>query len=295
MAFGSLIFRLFFLILNAWGGDSALPGPLAPPANPSAGNAFISPDGRLRWVEGDSFVTVAEDAERPERKVKLPPIASRASKRRVLFAERSSRFCLLEEGDSELGLHLGTRRGHEKAKALLVASKLHLLESNGRILWSRRLPEKAIVGRAADARSLLIANDGTLALLLQDVDPYGKDRPMLLVISPKGRDLLSLDSTAWSRIEEFKLSLDGSALAIRGFGWVPEDEDWSKALGYYPLRSGKARVHPVPRASEGGSLLGFNAEGWVCCVREDGKSFAFGPLGPRKAVEERERLLRFRN
>ncbi|MEK7744626.1 MAG: hypothetical protein AAB578_09600, partial [Elusimicrobiota bacterium] len=82
---------------------------------------------------------------------------------------------------------------------------------------------------------------------------------------------------------------------IRGFGWVPEDEDWSKALGYYPLRSGKARVHPVPRASEGGSLLGFNAEGWVCCVREDGKSFAFGPLGPRKAVEERERLLRFRN
>ncbi|MEK9144775.1 MAG: hypothetical protein AAB339_04100 [Elusimicrobiota bacterium] len=282
--------------MNAWGGDSALPGPLAPPANPSAGNAFLSPDGRLRWMEGDSFVTVAEDEERPERKVKLPPIASRASKRRVLFAERSSRFCLLEEGDSELGLHLGTRRGHEKAKALVVASKLHLIDSNGRILWSRRLPEKAIVGRAADARSLLIANDGTLALLLQDVDPYGKARPMLLAISPKGRDLLSLDSTAWSRIEEFKLSLDGSALAVRGFGFVPEDENWSKAFGYYPLRSGKARVHPVHKASGGGgSLLGFDAEGWVCCVREDGKSYAFGPLGPRKAVEERERLLRFRN
>ncbi|MEK7657293.1 MAG: hypothetical protein AAB412_06015, partial [Elusimicrobiota bacterium] len=65
MAFESLVFGLSFLILNAWGGDSTLPGPLAPPPNPSAGTALISPAGRLRWVAGASFVPVAAAAERP--------------------------------------------------------------------------------------------------------------------------------------------------------------------------------------------------------------------------------------
>lgn len=295
MAPAGFLLPLLFLLSPAWAGDPPHPAPPSTLPIPTAGNVLVSPDGRLRWVEGESFVSVAADSERPERKVALPPMGDREAKRRVLFAERSSRFCLLEENDSELGLHLGTRRGQEKAKALVVSSKLHLIESNGRILWSRRLPEKAIVGKAADARSLRIANNGTLAILLQDVDPYGKDRPMLLVIGPKGRDLLSLDSAAWSHIDDFALSPDGAALAVRGFGLVPEEEDWSKALGYYPLRSGKTRVHPVPKAEDGGLPLGFDAEGWVCCAREEGRSYAFGPLGPRKALDEREILRRFHN
>ena len=118
---------------------------------------------------------------------------------------------------------------------------------------------------------------------------------MLLVISPRGRDLLSLDSTAWSRIDEFALSPDGAALAVRGFGLVPEEEDWSKALGYYPLRSGKTRIHPIPKAEDGDSLLGFDAEGWACCVREEGARYAFNRLGTRAALNDREILRRFPN
>ncbi|MBI5242859.1 MAG: hypothetical protein HY922_04135 [Elusimicrobia bacterium] len=289
-----MIIELIFLAalspLSAEEPDSAR---LRGQSAPAPADFLVSPDGRLRWVAGDNYVLVRPGPGKKERRIRLPPPDGKISKRRVLFADRGPRFCLIDEEDQEFGLHLEARRGQESAKALLLASTVRLLDSNGMLLWKRRMPDKAIVGKAGDARALSIGNDGTVAILLQDVDPYAKARPYLYVFDARGRELKSLDYTQWTKIDEFALSADGGALAIRGFGHVPEEEKWSKAFGYYPVRSKKGVIIPMPELDEGRHLRGFDPALWACCAKEGGRLFAIGPAGDKTALSPEEADRRF--
>lgn len=260
---------------------------------PTPGSVLLSPDGRFRWVEGEDAVFVRTE-DGPERRVRLPAPLESAARRRVLFAAGARHFCVLEEKDSDFGLHVDVRKGAKKAKALLLSSTLRLIDERGRPLWARPLPEKAIVGKASEARILALAGDGTTAILLQDVDPYNKVRPLLMVFDARGRELRALDYAQWTRIDEFALSADGRALAVRGFGLVPEDGDWSKAVGVYPLAGkGKPRVIGVPKAEESRELRGFDKDLWTCCVKEGGKLSALGPAGEKTLLEPAEADRRF--
>lgn len=260
---------------------------------PTPADFLVSPDGRFRWVAGEDYVQIRPAPGKKERRIKLPAPEGKISRRRVLFAERGPRFCVIDEEDQEFGLHLDARRGPESAKALLLASTVRLLDSNGALLWRRRMPDKAIVGKAGEARALSIGNDGTVAILLQDVDPYAKARPYLYVFDARGRELLGLDYTQWTKIEEFALSSDGGALALRGFGHVPEEERWSKAFGYYPTRSKKGVVIPTPDIEEGRHLRGFDSARWACCAKEGGELFAIGPSGEKRRIPPEEADRRF--
>ncbi|MFA6029979.1 MAG: hypothetical protein WC969_09010 [Elusimicrobiota bacterium] len=260
---------------------------------PTPGSVLLAPDGRFRWVEGEDAVFVRTD-DGSERRVRLPSPLEKAARRRVLFAAGARHFCVLEEKDSDFGLHVNARKGAKNAKALLLSSTLRLIDERGRPLWARPLPEKAIVGKASEARILALAGDGTTAILLQDIDPYNKVRPLLMVFDARGRELRALDYAQWTRVDEFALSADGRALAVRGFGLVPEDADWSKAVGVYPLNGrAKPRIAAAPKAEESRELRGFDKDLWVCCVKEGGTLSALGPAGEKTPVDPAEADRRF--
>ena len=296
-----LLFASAQFLLFAGLGPLAAQGPSTAPASvrltafpaPTPGNFSVSPDGRFRWIEGDDHVFVRESPEKPERRVSLPRAARAVGQRTLLFAERGPRFCILDEENQEFGLHLDSRRGAETAKALLLASTLRLMDSDGHVLWTRRMPDKAIVGKAGAARRLSIANDGTVAVLLQDVDPYAKARPYLYVFDSRGRDLKSLDYTQWTKIDEFALAHDGSALAVRGFGNIPKEEGFAKAFGYYPLSAKKGFLFAAPGMEGGLQLRGFDSALWACCFKEGGQLWAVSPAGAKQAVPAGEADQRF--
>lgn len=273
------------------GGAKAAPLKALPA--PTPGEFALSPDGRFRWIAGEKHINVRPAPGKPERKVPLPPLEKSTLRRKMLFAERGPLFLIIDEEDQEVGLHLKTRRGAKNAKALLLASTLRLTDSDGRVLWSKRMQDKAIVGKSGEARSLTVANDGTVAVLLQDVDPYAKARPFIHVFDPKGRELKSLDYTKWTRVDELLLSPDGKALMVRGFGLVPEDGEWSKAFGYYPTRSDKEFLIPAPKSPDARQLRGFDSMLWACCIQEDGQLAAITPSGARQAMTEEDARKRF--
>jgi len=296
-----LIFASAQLLIFAAFGPLVAQGASTAPASvhltalpaPSPGNFSVSPDGRFRWIEGEDHVYVRESVDKPEHRVPLPRAERGVTKRTLIFAGTGPRFCILDEENREFGLHLDSRRGPEVAKALLLASTLRLLDSDGHVLWARRMPDKAIVGNAGAARGISIANDGTVAVLLQDVDPYAKARPYLYVFDVRGRDVKSLDYTQWTRIDEFALAFDGSALAVRGFGNIPQDEGFAKAFGYYPLRAKKGFLFAASGMEEGRQLRGFDSALWACCFKENGRLWAVGPTGSKEALRDAEADQRF--
>lgn len=253
--------------------------PLAYPPPPAAENRAASGDarvmrtesGELRWTPGAAEVEVrARDGRvlhriplaRPDRKPRAPDVTLRA-----LLPPHGRHFLVVEEYRKDVGLHLATRKGAKKAKATVVKSVLRLVDESSRVLWERATEDKTAVGEETDPQHLQIAPDGTVALLLQDVDPYAKNRPILKVVDPRGREALRLDYTAWTRVDEFALSPDGRSLVVHGFGLVPEDGEMSRAVGFYRLGKGPRWIKGLPRdPAPRLKLAAVDANGWTCCV-----------------------------
>jgi hypothetical protein len=247
---------------------------------PAPDNVRVSGDGAFRWSEGERTVVFRDPRSGRERRVRLP-VSPGIKRFQVIFAERGRHFCVLEELDQEVGLHLGVRRGAKKAKTLVLAARLRLVDKDGASLWIKDMPEGYAVGAASEARSIKIAENGALAILLQDVDPYGKASPVLTVISPRGTTLLRLDYASWTKIDEFALSPGGRRLAVRGYGSIPEEERWDKAAAVYVLDGKKPapRVLPLPEAGAQRDLRSVGDDGWACCARLGGAWTAFDPEG----------------
>lgn len=256
--------------------------------------AAVSPDGRLRWEEGDSFITVNRPAgfSARGRHISLPSLPKDA-RRSVVFARRGDVFAVLDEESAAVGLHLESPRGSRAARAFVTGAVLRLMDLRGRTLWTKQLPDTYAVGGEGDVQPLSIAPDGTAAILLQDVDPYTKAQPLLLAFDPKGRELLRLDYTLWSRVDELLLSDDGRWLAVRGIGRVPADETWSSALGSYGLESGERGVYATPAASGVKSLRAIDKDGAACCIQEGRALVAVGHDGSRQKLEPGEAAARF--
>ncbi|MBI3300126.1 MAG: hypothetical protein HYZ75_18320 [Elusimicrobia bacterium] len=269
---------------------------LAPATARAAGG--MSADGRLSWDPGDAAVTINKRSGFSARgqKIALPALAKDA-KRRVVFPIRGDRFAVLDAADDAVGLHQNSPRGARGALAVVTGATLRLLNLRGRVLWTKRLPETHTVGGEAGVEPLTVGADGSSALLLQDVDPYSKAKPFILVLDPKGKDVLRLDYTSWSRVDEMLLSDDGKWLIVRGIGRIPADDAWGTALGHYRLEDGDAAVFPTPKASGAKSLRAVDAKGWACCLLE-GKILSavdhdggrdpvpFGELGKRFGVKQ---------
>src|SRR5687767_4532912 len=129
--------RLLPLLLLLVSPSRALEG--KPP--PTPGSVVSSGDGSFRWNEGERKLVVHDPRSGRDRLVRLP--LSQGIKRwRVLFADRGRYFCLVEEKDEEIGLHLAARRGPKGAKALVVAARLRLVDQDGASLWVKDMPEK---------------------------------------------------------------------------------------------------------------------------------------------------------
>ncbi|MBI4425396.1 MAG: hypothetical protein HY554_16825 [Elusimicrobia bacterium] len=266
---------------------------IQPPPPPAAQDPVASGEtmimrtktGELRWAPGDSHVSVfgADGARRhriplarPDRKRRPSPQTSL----RALLPSRGGHFLVVEETRSDVGLHLHERLGTRKPKATVVRSVLRLVEESSRIVWERPTEDKTLVGDRADAQHLQIAPNGAVALLLQDVDPYSHNRPLLTVIDPRGREALRLDYTAWARVDEFALSADGRALAVHGFGIVPDEGEIARAVGYYKPGKGPLWIKRLPRdPSPALHLETVDAEGWACCVRSAEGWAAYDPAG----------------
>ncbi|MFA5139549.1 MAG: hypothetical protein WC728_09990 [Elusimicrobiota bacterium] len=268
--------------------------PPLPPSGIKSGSGRAvhdSPDGLFRWTEGENLVSVFRSGrDAAPQKIRLPPGPDPGGRRRLLFSLRAPFFGVLDEFLSEVGLHIDARQAPSPAKATVIRSSLKLLDKDGRILWGRRLPDKHAVGSPSGASGLRVAQNGTVAILLQDTDPYATARPLLLVIDRKGTDKLRLDYTSFRRIEELALSSDGAFLAVRGYGLIPERETWSDALAIYRLGTRKSSVRALPRSSEEHHLRLVGPDGWACCVKQ-GESFSsFRPDGSTEHLT-REKML----
>ncbi|MFC1678670.1 hypothetical protein ACFL2T_00420 [Elusimicrobiota bacterium] len=251
----------------------------------------VSPDRRFTWSEKDDFVTAVtfdRKGRRKEDRLRLPPLSKKGMRRRLLFAERGEFFCVLDEATREVGLHLDKPRGSSEAKTTVIASSLRLMDGRGKLRWTRRMRANHIVGSRDGSRALRLSPSGTLAMLLQDPDPYTRTRPLLLVIDADGTELLRLDYTSWTRIDDFALSDAGDALAVRGFGSIPDEETWGKAFAYYLTRDDARWVHRARRASGEGLPLHIAQDGWACCIKRGRSLLAFGPEGRTKRVDADE-------
>jgi hypothetical protein len=206
----------------------------------------VSPDGSIRWTRGASEYAFTTRKGKEKRR-RLPAVPKGEGwSRRLLFSEKGNFFCVLDEKNEELGLHLGGRRGPAAAKLAVSASILTLVRTGGRALWKKRLRDRHFGGpKTKDDLPLQIAEDGTLAVLLQDGDPYAKSRPVVLVVDPRGKKKLELGYTVWSRVDELALSEDGKELSVRGLGRIPDREDWGRAVGNYRLDSDRSWVNAV--------------------------------------------------
>ncbi|HVE11818.1 MAG TPA: hypothetical protein VNI01_00365 [Elusimicrobiota bacterium] len=264
---------------------------LARPVSPTPGEVHSSPDGRFRWVEGDSRVQTLDPSRAP-RSIRLPALPSGHS-RRVLFADSGRFFCVVDSEDQEIGLHLGLNKGARDAKALVLRSTIRLMDDSGTVLWSKDTPDAHAVGGAKDARAVRIANNGTLAILLHDVDPYSKERPLLWVLRPSGREALRLDYQSWSRVDEFALSPDGAFLGVRGYGQIPEQESWARAVAVYHVGSGKGWVVPDPSSGPPGFFRQVDAAGWACCLRSSSGFLTFDASGKEQPISKADMWRRF--
>ena len=276
---------------------SAADQPPLPPSGisaPPTGKAHASPDGVFRWVEGEGVVTrfLGPGQTRPAR-LRLPTGPDEGGLRRVLFASGGPYFCVSDEYRSEIGLHLQAVRGQRKARAVIVRSVLKLMDKDGRMLWSRKMPDKNVIGEPGGTQTLRVSRDGTLAILLQDVDPHANPRPILRVLDRKGRERLQLDYTSFKRIDEFVLSQDGSMLVVRGWGMIPDLESWGKMLGFYRTDSRMHWLLPVPKASDQRRLRAVDGSGTACCIDEAGSLVAVSPSGKREALDPERMAERF--
>lgn len=251
--------------------------------------AVRSPDGRLSWNEGDAAVTVLKRGGFSARgsKVPLPPLP-KGAKRRVVFAPEGGRFAVLDQVFDAVGLHELSPRGPRGAAAVVAEATLRLMDARGRVLWTKRMPETYSVGSAPGSDPLVVGGDGTAAVLMGDADPYTKEKPLVLVMDPKGREVLRLDYTAWSRVDEMRLSQDGAWLALRGIGRLPERDAWGSALGRYRLADGERLVVAASAASGARSLRGFDAAGRLCCLVERKELAVYGPDGARSTLSPEE-------
>lgn len=260
----------------------------------AAARAAVSPDGRLSWEPGDDHV----DMRRPSgfrsrgREVPLPAL-EKGARRSVVFAPSGDSFAVLDQATAAVGLHQDSPRGSRAAQAFVAGATLRMVAVNGRVLWTKKMPETHAVGGEGAAQPLALGGDGSAALLLQDVDPYTKARPLVIVFDAKGRERLRLDYTAWSRVDEMLLSGDGAWLALRGIGRVPDQEAWGAALGHYRLSDGDRLVVSAAAASGGSSLLAFSDDGTVCCLREGKSLVAVGHDGARQTLTREEAARRF--
>lgn len=257
------------------------------------GGAVRSPDGRLRWEEGDPAVTVVKRGGFAARgqHVTLPSL-EKGARRRVVFAPSGDLFAVLDQVSDAVGLHGDSPRGPRGAQALVTGAVLRLMNLRGRVLWTRRLPETYSVGADGGSGPLALGSDGTSALLMQDADPYTKAKPFVVVHDPKGREVLRLDYTVWSRVDEMLISPDGRWLAVRGIGRDAERDAWGAALGRYRLEDGDRRVIPASAATGSRTLRGFDRDGRVCCLSERRELAAYAHDGTRSVVtpEEAEEL-----
>lgn len=239
-------------------------------------------DGRLRWEEGDSAVTLIKRGGFSSRgqRVALPPL-EKGARRRVVFAASGDKFAVLDQVSDSVSLHGDSPRGTRAAQALVTGALLRLMDLRGRVLWGKRLPETYAVGSSGGSAPLVLGSDGTAAVLMQDADPYTKEKPLVMVLDPKGREVLRLDYTAWSRIDDMALASDGRWLALRGIGRLPESDSWGSALGHYALEDGGRTLIPAGAASGVRSLRGFDRDGRVCCLVERKELAAYAHDGTR--------------
>lgn len=251
--------------------------------------AVRSPDGRLRWEEGDPAVTVVKRGGFSDRgqSVTLPSL-EKGAVRRVVFAPSGDLFAVLDQLSDSVGLHGESPRGPRGAQALVTGGVLRLMNLRGRVLWTRRLTETHSVGASGGSGPLALGSDGTSALLMRDADPYTRAKPLIVVHDPKGRQLLRLDYTVWSRVDEMLLSSDGRWLAVRGIGRDAERDAWGASLGHYRLQDGERRVIPAAAASGGRSLRGFDRDGRVCCLVERKELSAYAHDGARTVFTPEE-------
>ncbi|MBI2362759.1 MAG: hypothetical protein HYV15_05190, partial [Elusimicrobia bacterium] len=144
----------------------------------SSGLAAVSPDGRLSWEPGDDHV----DMRRPSgfrtrgREVPLPAL-EKGARRSVVFAPRGESFAVLDQAATAVGLHQDSPRGARAAQAFVAGATLRMVALNGRVLWTKKMPETHAVGGEGVSQPLALGGDGSAALLLQDVDPYTKAKP----------------------------------------------------------------------------------------------------------------------
>ncbi|PCI37555.1 MAG: hypothetical protein COB53_06150 [Elusimicrobia bacterium] len=248
----------------------------------------------IHWVPGEPTYSFLNKHGK-KRTRSLPPLPKKGEwKRQLLFPKNGAFFCVLDEKTEEFGLHLGSPRGAVSAKMAVSASILRLVRKGGRTVWKQRLRERHFGGALpAGEIPLQISETGTLALLLQDNGPYKKSRPFILVVGPRGHVKLELNYTVWSRVDELSLSTDGSRLAVRGLGRIPEQDNWGKAVGVYDLKEDTAWVRGVPDAETSAPTLRVDRDGWVCCVREGPIFVAFDPGGRRERMEAAEMERRF--
>ncbi len=241
----------------------------------------ISPDGRFVWRKGADRIAVLKlKTGKVRRHVPLPIPGDRNIRRNVLFASSGRFFCVVFERQSEIGLHLKTRGGASAAKTTVVSSTLFLIDSNGRTHWKKRLRDIHTLEDPKGARSLAIAENGTLAILLQDTGAASAHpRSLILVYDPAGAQLLRLDYIDWRRVDQFALSRHGEALVVRGFGRIEEEEDWGHALAIYKTDSKIRRVTAAPRADKTGGPTSVDDRGTACCVRRKGRDYAFDLAG----------------
>ncbi len=252
-----------------------------------------SPDGDIHWNTGEAAYSFLNKRGK-RRSRKLPAFPKNGEwKRRLLFSKKDNFFCVLDERVEELGLHLGAPRGSAAAKMAVSESTLRLVRKSGSVVWKKKLRDRHFGGEGTKNEiPLQIAENGTLAVLLQDDGPLSKTRPVILVFDPRGREKLALNYTAWSRVDKLSLSSNGKRLAVRGLGRIPEKDTWGKAVGVYNLNDEGAWIRGVPKA-ESISALQINSDGWVCCVREGPVFFAFDPSGHREHIEAAEIRKRF--
>lgn len=286
--------------LSASAADLTTPSPPTVEGRAASGEAMVmkTKDGELRWAPGAAEVEVRSregrvlhriPLARPDRKPKSPDVSLRA-----LLPAHGHHFLVVEETRKDVGLHLTTRKGAKKAKATVVRSVLRLVDESSRILWERATEDKTAVGEETDPQHLQISPDGTVALLLQDVDPYAKNRPVLSVIDPRGRESLRLDYTSWTRVDEFALSPDGRSLVVHGFGLVPEDGEMSRAVGFYRLGKGPRWIKALPRdPSPRLKLRTVDANGWTCCLDTPEGWTAYNDAGLSKTFDKDEMWRKF--
>jgi hypothetical protein len=249
--------------------------------------AHASRDGRFSWVAGATHVTVYKRKQhKKSHRVRLPAPTPEAV-RKVLFARHGDYFAVVDEIKEDLGLHLRVKKGAKKAKATVVRSGLTLMDAGGRILWKKRLRDQHVVGRPGTS-PLDVSTKGTLAILLQDKDPYQKARPLLIVYGPRGGTRLRLDYLDWRHVDEFTLSDDGKYLAVRGFGRITDYETWDTALGFYQLGKKKSWVQAIANVGSQRILREIDPNGRTCCIEDKGGLFAFSRNGDRAPLSPTE-------